>query len=401
LKALPELIETVFDIRFAFNRWILGEDFCAALGFTDDQLNDPDFDMLQALGATEQDAELANDYICGTMTIEGAHHLKLEHLPVFDCASRCGRKGLRYIKHMAHVRMMSSVQPFISGAISKTVNMPGTATTAEIGEVFQAAWLQMVKAITIYRDGSKLSQPLNISSFQDLDEIIMLGTEESLDETKGPREVQERIVERVYHRSERRMLPKRRKGYIREAYVGGHKVFLRTGEYDDGALGEVFIDMYKEGASFKGLLNCFAVLASKALQYGMPLEELVDSFTFTRFEPAGAVQGHNVIKNSTSILDYVFRSIGYDYLGRKDFVHVKAVDEVLDSNGENGHAPVVEPSLAVHVQPDHSATRTSQVYQAKVQGYTGEQCENCGSMRVKQNGTCKVCDDCGMTTGCS
>ena len=401
IEIVESQLETVFDIRFAFNKWILGEDFCAALGFTDEQLNNPDFDMLQALGATEQDAELANDYICGTMTIEGAPHLKLEHLPVFDCASRCGRKGLRYIKHMAHVRMMSSVQPFISGAISKTVNMPGTATTVEIGEVFQAAWLQMVKAITIYRDGSKLSQPLNISSYQDLDEIIMLGTEESLDETKGPREVQERIVERVYHRSERRMLPKRRKGYIREAYVGGHKVFLRTGEYDDGSLGEVFIDMYKEGASFKGLLNCFAVLASKALQYGMPLEELVDSFTFTRFEPAGAVQGHNAIKNSTSILDYVFRSIGYDYLGRKDFVHVKAVDEVLESNGENGHAEVAVPSLAVHAQPEHSATRTSQVYQAKVQGYTGEQCENCGSMRVKQNGTCKVCDDCGMTTGCS
>ena len=401
IEIVESQLETVFDIRFAFNKWILGEDFCSALGFTEEQLNDPDFDMLHALGATEQDAELANDYICGTMTIEGAPHLKLEHLPVFDCASRCGRKGLRYIKHMAHVRMMSSVQPFISGAISKTVNMPGTATTVEIGEVFQAAWLQMVKAITIYRDGSKLSQPLNISSFQDLDEVIMLGTEENLDETKGPREVQERIVERVYHRSERRYLPKRRKGYIREAYVGGHKVFLRTGEYDDGSLGEVFIDMYKEGASFKGLLNCFAVLASKALQYGMPLEELVDSFTFTRFEPAGAVQGHNVIKNSTSILDYVFRSIGYDYLGRKDFVHVKAVDEVLESNGENGHVHVVEPSLAMHVQPEHTATRTSQVYQAKVQGYTGEQCENCGSMRVKQNGTCKVCDDCGMTTGCS
>lgn len=401
IEIVESQLETVFDIRFAFNKWILGEDFCAALGFTEEQLNNPDFDMLLALGATEQDAELANDYICGTMTIEGAPHLKLEHLPVFDCASRCGRKGLRYIKHMAHVRMMSAVQPFISGAISKTVNMPGTATTVEIGEVFQAAWLQMVKAITIYRDGSKLSQPLNISSYQDLDEIIMLGTEESLDETKGPREVQERIVERVYHRSERRMLPKRRKGYIREAYVGGHKVFLRTGEYDDGSLGEVFIDMYKEGASFKGLLNCFAVLASKALQYGMPLEELVDSFTFTRFEPAGAVQGHNAIKNSTSILDYVFRSIGYDYLGRKDFVHVKAVDEVLESNGENGHAQVAVPSLAVHAQPEHSATRNSQVYQAKVQGYTGEQCENCGSMRVKQNGTCKVCDDCGMTTGCS
>jgi len=401
IELVESQLETVFDIRFAFNKWILGEEFCAALGFSPEQLNDPDFDMLQELGATPEDTEAANDYVCGTMTIEGAPHLKLEHLPVFDCASTCGRKGLRYIKHMAHVRMMSSVQPFISGAISKTVNMPGTATTMEIGEVFQAAWLQMVKAITIYRDGSKLSQPLNISSYQDLDEVIMLGTEESLDETKGPREVQERIVERVYHRSERRHLPKRRKGYIREAYVGGHKVFLRTGEYEDGSLGEVFIDMYKEGASFKGLLNCFAVLASKALQYGMPLEELVDSFTFTRFEPAGTVQGHNAIKNSTSILDYVFRSIGYDYLGRKDFVHVKAVDEVLESNGENGHAKFAEPSLALHVEPEHSATRKSQVYQAKVQGYTGEQCENCGSMRVKQNGTCKVCEDCGMTTGCS
>jgi len=409
IEVVESQLETVFDIRFAFNKWILGEDFCAALGFTDEQLNDPDFDMLQALGATEQDAELANDYVCGTMTIEGAPHLKLEHLLVFDCASRCGKKGVRYIKHMAHVRMMSAVQPFISGAISKTVNMPGTATTVEIGEVYQSAWQHMVKAVTVYRDGSKLSQPLNISSYQDLDEVIMLGTEENLDETKGPREIQERIVERVYHRSERRHLPKRRKGYIREAHVGGHKVFLRTGEYDDGSLGEVFIDMYKEGASFKGLLNCFAVLASKALQYGMPLEELVDSFTFTRFEPAGTVQGHNAIKNSTSILDYVFRSIGYDYLGRKDFVHVKAVDELMDgdidgkqkSNGAAEHIPVAEPALVVHAESTHSSPRQSQAYQAKVQGYTGEQCENCGSMRVKQNGTCKVCEDCGMTTGCS
>jgi len=406
INVVESQLEMVFDIRFAFNKWILGDDFCAALGFTDEQLDDPDFDMLQALGATPADSETTNDYICGTMTIEGAPHLKHEHLAVFDCASKCGRKGLRYIKHQAHVHMMSAVQPFISGAISKTVNMPGTATTAEIGEVYQSAWLQMVKAVTIYRDGSKLSQPLNISSYQDLDEVIMLGTEENLDETKGPKEVQERIVEKIFHRSERRMLPKRRKGYIREAYVGGHKVFLRTGEYDDGSLGEVFIDMYKEGASFKGLLNCFAVLASKALQYGMPLEELVDSFTFTRFEPAGAVQGHNVIKNSTSILDYVFRSIGYDYLGRKDFVHVKAVDEVPcgDTEAGNGvlnHVAVREPSFAEQHSSSNTSTRKSQVYQAKVQGYTGEQCENCGSMRVKQNGTCKVCEDCGMTTGCS
>jgi len=412
IEAVEKQLESVFDIRFAFNKWIIGDEFCHSLGFTEEQLDDPGFDMLSELGASEEDIEAANDYVCGTMMIEGAPHLKAEHLPVFDCASTCGRKGERYINHMAHVHMMSAVQPFISGAISKTVNMPASATTAEIGDVYEAAWQSMVKAITIYRDGSKLSQPLNISSASDLDEVIMLGTEEDLDETKGPKEVQERIVERVYHRSERRMLPKRRKGYIREAYVGGHKVFLRTGEYEDGSLGEVFIDMYKEGASFKGLLNCFAVLASKALQYGMPLEELVDSFTFTRFEPAGAVQGHNAIKNSTSILDYVFRSIGYDYLGRKDFVHVKAVDEVPEvhgngngnGNGKAHKAKDSEAELAVHTtkaQADDNSVLKSQAAQAKVQGYTGEQCENCGSVRVKQNGTCKVCEDCGMTTGCS
>jgi len=411
IEAVEKQLEGVFDIRFAFNKWIIGEEFCQSLGFSEAELNDPGFDMLQMLGATDDDIEAANDYVCGTMTIEGAPHLREEHLPVFDCASTCGRKGRRYINHMAHVHMMSAVQPFISGAISKTVNMPATATTAEIGDVYQAAWQSMVKAITIYRDGSKLSQPLNITNVSDLDEVIMLGNEEDLDETKGPKEVQERIIERVYHRSERRLLPKRRKGYIREAYVGGHKVFLRTGEYEDGSLGEIFIDMYKEGASFKGLLNCFAVLASKALQYGMPLEELVESFTFTRFEPAGAVQGHNAIKNSTSILDYVFRSIGYDYLGRKDFVHVKAVDEVPEvasgvSKNGNGNGSAThehQPEMAVqtaHHTEEHSALK-SQVIQARVQGYTGEQCENCGSMRVKQNGTCKVCEDCGMTTGCS
>ncbi|ASQ90047.1 ribonucleoside-diphosphate reductase, adenosylcobalamin-dependent [Prosthecochloris sp. GSB1] len=416
IAAVEAQLENVFDIRFAFNKWILGEEFCESLGFTEAQLNDSNFNMLEELGAKKEDFEAANDYVCGTMTIEGAPHLRLEHLPVFDCAGKCGAKGLRYINHMAHVRMMSAVQPFISGAISKTVNMPSTATTQEIAEVYFSGWQHMVKAITIYRDGSKLSQPLNISSYGDLDEVVMLGIEEDLDETKGPREVQEQIVERIYHRSERRILPKRRKGYIREAYVGGHKVFLRTGEYEDGALGEIFIDMYKEGASFKGLLNCFAVLASKALQYGMPLEELVDSFTFTRFEPAGMVQGHNVIKNATSILDYVFRSIGYDYLGRKDFVHVKAVDEIPPggengANGANGKsaARADAEASAVAGQAKKAAAQSgrvsesvdAQVIQAKVQGYSGEQCENCGSMRVKQNGTCKVCEDCGMTTGCS
>ncbi|MDP4237745.1 MAG: vitamin B12-dependent ribonucleotide reductase, partial [Bacteroidota bacterium] len=215
---------------------------------------------------------------------------------------------------------------------------------------------------------------------------------------------------------------------LREATVGGHKIYLRTGEYDDGSLGEIFIDMYKEGASFKGLMNCFSVLASKALQYGVPLEELVDTFTFTRFEPAGSVQGHEAIKNATSILDYVFRALGYDYLNRTDFVHVKAVDEPKNGNAhaDRHHAapatkeapsedaivemlkstnlksetpseePVMEMSTATAAE-----TRKVKYREAKTKGYTGEQCPACGSMRVKRNGACTVCEDCGTTSGCS
>lgn len=423
LEAIEKQLDTVFDIKFAFNKWSLGEDFCKnTLKFTDEQLNDYTFSMLEALGFTKQQIDEANEYICGTMTVEGAPHLKDEHLPIFDCANKCGAKGQRYIAYMAHVRMMAAVQPFISGAISKTVNMPAEASIEDVAEVYLESWKLGVKANALYRDGSKLSQPLNSTNASDLDEVLMLGDEETLDETKGPKEVQVQIVEKVYHRAQRRRLPKKRTGHIREANVGGHKVFLRTGEFEDGTLGEIFIDMYKEGASFKGLLNCFAVLASKALQYGMPPEELVDTFTFTRFEPAGMVEGHEAIKNATSILDYVFRSIGYDYLKRTDFVHVKAVDETPVSKAAT---PELTPSVAtmtanavlntVNTAAESSLVdagyslvssgsgngRAAKIVEAKAKGYTGEQCFNCGSMRVKRNGSCTVCDDCGTTSGCS
>lgn len=419
LDAIEKQLDAVFDVKFAFNKWSLGDDFCkTTLNFTEEQLNDFSFNMLEALGFTRQQIDEANEYICGTMTVEGAPHLKDEHLPVFDCANKCGAKGQRYIAYMAHVRMMAAVQPFISGAISKTVNMPSEASVDEVADVYMESWKLGVKANALYRDGSKLSQPLNSTAASDLDEILMLGDEETLDETKGPKEVQMQIVEKVYHRAQRRRLPKKRTGHIREGYVGGHKVFLRTGEFEDGSLGEIFIDMYKEGASFKGLLNCFAVLASKSLQYGMPLEELVETFTFTRFEPAGFVEGHEAIKNATSILDYVFRSVGYDYLKRNDFVHVKAVDEPPVSNKTaspelgnpaSGIATTVMPEsgLAEVAFSNSGATssngngRTAQVVEAKAKGYTGEQCSNCGSMRVKRNGSCTVCDDCGTTSGCS
>jgi ribonucleoside-diphosphate reductase alpha chain len=425
MEAIEKQLDSVFDIKFAFNKWSLGEEFCKnTLGFTDEQLNDFNFNMLESLGFTKQQIDAANEYICGTMTVEGAPHLKDEHLPVFDCANKCGAKGERYIAYMAHVRMMAAVQPFISGAISKTVNMPAEASVEDVAEVYMESWKLGVKANALYRDGSKLSQPLNSTNAGEMDEILMLGNDETLDETKGPKEVQVQIVEKVYHRAQRRRLPKRRTGHIREAYVGGHKVYLRTGEFEDGTLGEIFIDMYKEGASFKGLMNCFAVLASKALQYGMPLEELVETFTFTRFEPAGIVEGHEAIKNSTSILDYVFRSIGYDYLKRNDFVHVKAVDEVPVKPASpelTPQTPIVPPPpsqtvIAARQQEFEYATaaqstdaqpltngngRAARIVEAKAKGYTGEQCSNCGSMRVKRNGSCTVCDDCGTTSGCS
>jgi ribonucleoside-diphosphate reductase alpha chain len=445
VDAIEKQLDGVFDIKFAFNKWTLGEEFLGSLGFGSDQIDDPSFDLLMALGFNAEEIEEANKYVCGTMTIEGAPGLKVDHLPVFDCANKCGKYGKRYIDYMGHVKMMAAAQPFITGAISKTINMPNHATVDEVARVYNESWKLMLKAIALYRDGSKLSQPLNSTSEGDLVEEVtlrdvdvnaaeMAGDENTWNENIGAVQVHERIVEKVYHRAERRRLPKRRHGFVREATVGGHKVFLRTGEYEDGTLGEIFIDMYKEGASFKGLMNCFAVLASKALQYGMPLEKMVDTFTFTRFEPSGPVFGHEAIKNATSIIDYVFRAIGYEYLGREDFVHVKAVDEGNggegrrnggESNGNvngiangtsngNGRAKL-SPGQSLYTKPaaDRAIDTTmappvkpigenqKKVMTAKAQGYTGEQCGNCGSMRVKQNGACHVCEDCGTTSGCS
>ncbi len=443
IEAIEKQLDDVFHISFTFNKWTLGEDFCKVLGFTGQDLNNPSFNMLKALGFSGKQIDQANDYVCGTMMIEGAPHLKDNHLPVFDTANRCGKNGKRYIQSMAHIRIMAAAQPFISGAISKTVNMPAEATVADVGEVYMKSWKFMLKAIALYRDGSKLSQPLSASNYDDLDEVIMLGDENTLDETLGPKEVQEQIVDRVTRVAVRQKLPKKRSGFIREAGVGGHKVYLRTGEYADGSLGEIFIDMYKEGAAFRGLLNSFAILASKALQYGVPLEELVDSFTFTRFEPAGSVDGHEAIKNATSILDYVFRSLGYDYLDRNDFVHVKAVDEIpeVDTHTKDeqrdqdeqkeksdsaGNKVEITTESPVSNTPAESERKAELVAngssggpvangnangaamklkvksgEAKSFGYTGEQCTQCGSMRVKRNGSCTVCEDCGSTSGCS
>ncbi|MGA7674718.1 MAG: vitamin B12-dependent ribonucleotide reductase [Rhizomicrobium sp.] len=318
-------LESAFDIRFVFNKWTLGETFCSeTLKLDAAAMDATDFDMLKALGFTKADVETANLFVCGAMTLEGAPHLKAEHLAVFDCANPCGRIGTRSLSVESHIRMMAAVQPFISGAISKTINMPNAASVKECGESYLLSWKLALKANALYRDGSKLSQPLasQIFAFDDEEDEL----EETLAAPAAARTavVSERIVEKIIERvsREREKLPQRRKGYTQKAIVGNHKVYLRTGEYEDGRPGEIFIDMHKEGAAFRSLMNNFAIAISIGLQYGVPLEEFVDAFTFTRFEPAGMVIGNDSIKNATSVLDYIFRELAVSYLGRNDLAHV-------------------------------------------------------------------------------
>ncbi|MBM3516622.1 MAG: vitamin B12-dependent ribonucleotide reductase, partial [Alphaproteobacteria bacterium] len=337
IERLEQAVRAAFDIRFAFNRWTLGEGFCReTLGFSDAELDDIGFDMLAALGFSAAEIEASNIHCCGAMTLEGAPHLRPEHLAVFDCAAPCGPRGQRYLSWQSHVAMMAAAQPFISGAISKTINMPNRATIQDCKDAYLTSWRLGLKANALYRDGSKLSQPLAAS--------VSEAEEPAEAETVPPRPqvIAERVVrEQMHRRSERLRLPARRKGYTQKAMVGGHKVYLRTGEYDDGTLGEIFIDMHKEGAAFRSLMNNFAIAISIGLQYGVPLEEFVEAFTFTRFEPSGAVTGNDAIKMSTSLLDYVFREVAISYLGRHDLAHVEPDDLRPDSVGRGESAPVV------------------------------------------------------------
>ena len=325
IAAVEGALESAFDIRFVFNKWTLGADFCTnKLGLDAATLDSPDCDILKHLGFSRADIDTANLFVCGAMTLEGAPHLQDKHLPVFDCANPCGRIGKRALSVESHILMMAAVQPFISGAISKTINMPNNATVKECGESYIQSWRLGLKANALYRDGSKLSQPLASQVLQiedDEDEAIA-----EMPVAARTTVVTERIVEKVIERvreHERDKMPQRRKGYTQKAIVGGHKVYLRTGEYEDGRLGEIFIDMHKDGAAFRSLMDAFAIAISVGLQYGVPLEEFVDAFTFTRFEPAGMVIGNDSIKNATSILDYIFRELAVSYLGRSDLAHVQ------------------------------------------------------------------------------
>ncbi|HEV7416648.1 MAG TPA: vitamin B12-dependent ribonucleotide reductase, partial [Tianweitania sediminis] len=331
IAAVNAALKSAFDIKFVFNKWTLGEDFCREiLGFTDEQLNDFSFEMLPALGFGRKEIEAANIHVCGAMTLEGAPHLKDEHLPVFDCANPCGKIGKRYLSVESHIRMMAAAQPFISGAISKTINMPNEATVEDAKNAYMLSWKLALKANALYRDGSKLSQPLNASLLSDDEEEAEELVEALIQAPAAAQAVQvtEKIVERIIEKvvRDREKLPNRRQGYTQKALIGGHKVYLRTGEFGDGRLGEIFIDMHKEGAAFRAMMNNFAIAISLGLQYGVPLEEYVEAFTFTKFEPAGVVVGNEAIKNATSILDYIFRELAVSYLGRNDLAHVDTSD---------------------------------------------------------------------------
>ncbi len=475
LDRIEQNLASVFDISFAFNKYTLGEEFLRdTLGFSEEVTEDWNFNLLRELGFTREQIDAANEFCCGTMTLEGSPHLDEIHLPIFDCANRCGRKGTRFIKYEAHIKMMASSQPFISGAISKTINMPAEATIDDVKKAYRMSWETMNKAIALYRDGSKLSQPLSSKLFAEDEE------DEPLTVGKAAEKMAEKIIYRYI--AKRRRMPQRRAGYTQKATVGGHKLYLRTGEYGDGTLGEIFLDMHREGAAFRSLMNCFAIAVSLGLQHGVPLEEFVEAFLFSRFEPNGFVQGNKSIKRSTSIIDYIFRELAISYLDRTDLAHVSEEDLAGDTLGNpkdesidfeeeeevetavpgqafsgkriendirtqhlvpgtNGHTnggpngsrkthkptedggirdgkPMENPiangqseNRAAHfefaqttvktVSADRQHARYLEITEARLKGYEGDMCGECGQFTMVRNGTCLKCDTCGATSGCS
>ena len=413
---------------------MLGDEFCTTkLGMTAEQLADWNISILRdVLGFTGQQIDEASDVICGRMTLEGAPFLKDEHLPIFDCATPCGKHGSRYIRPLAHVDMLAAAQPFISGAISKTINLPQDATIADVKEAYRYSWERMTKAVALYRDGSKLSQPLAASY-----DIGSPDEEADMPTTAYTTPVQ--IAEKIVYRyiAKRRRMPDRRGGYTQKAIVGGHKVYLRTGQYDDGTIGEIFIDMHKEGAAFRSLMNNFAIAVSLGLQHGVPLEEYVDAFTFTRFEPNGPVVGHENIKMATSILDYIFRELAVSYLGRYDLAQVqpsqadrrdgprtrntparkrarpptarsirsvrqrRTAEARADRRLRHRHRswPASPRFAAAPMQRGTAQPIAERAREALAKGYSGDACGTCGQFTLVRNGTCLKCDSCGSTAG--
>jgi ribonucleoside-diphosphate reductase alpha chain len=452
IKKLDTAVASAFEIGFVFNVYTLGEECLQRLGFTPEQYFNFEWSLLEALGFTEEEIEAANDYVCGTMTVEGAPYLKAEHLPVFDCANKCGKKGERFIHAHGHIRMMGAVQPFISGAISKTINLPHEATVDEIADCYYLSWQLGLKANALYRDGSKLSQPLSNKSDKkkkvssDADAKVETEAKAELNALEAAREESplvdmskltiEELLEEVQKRVqaspntdlkrtlakivEKRTLPAKRRGYTQKAKINGQVIFLRTGEYGDGTVGEIFIDMAKEGATMRSMLNCFAIAISIGLQYGVPLEEFVEKFVFTRFEPAGMVD-HPNIKSTTSIVDFIFRALAYEYLGRTDLVHVLDRPEIMNTGTDDwDDIPTsleydqkkpelsdmrVAPKSNGHVHAKAKAVKSESALDivnaaARNMQSDAPACNVCGHITIR-SGTCYKCLNCGNSLGCS
>jgi ribonucleoside-diphosphate reductase alpha chain len=446
IRKLDEAVKAAFEVGFVFNVYALGEECLQRLGFKPEQYFNFDWNLLEALGFTQSQIEAANDYVCGTMTIEGAPFLKEEHYPVFDCANKNGKKGQRYIHAHGHIRMMAAAQPFISGAISKTINLPNEANLVEIADCYMLSWELGLKACALYRDGSKLSQPLSTKSDSKKSEeevteeataqagesqlldVGKLTVEELLEELQkrmqaSPDTKLKRQLSRIV---ERKTLPAKRRGFTQKAKINGQAIFLRTGEYNDSTLGEIFIDLAKEGSTLRSLMNCFAISVSVGLQYGVPLEEFVEKFVFTKFEPAGMVD-HPNIKSTTSIVDFVFRCLAYEYLGRTDLVHVLDRPEVLNAGTDdwddvpgleyekntpelsdvrviapstpNSSGASANPSKAHRAQGAMKAETATQEYMKSMQS-DAPACNTCGHITVR-SGTCYKCLNCGNSMGCS
>ena len=412
LAKVERAIPGVFDLSLAFGPWILGDESYERLGVSIEQRQKPGFSLLRYLGFSQAQIEEANDVIIGRMTVEGAPYLRIEHYAVFDCANRCGKIGERYLAPMSHVRMMAATQPFLSGAISKTVNLPNEATVEDVQKIYEEGWRLGLKAVALYRDGCKASQPLSSSSSKE-------GKDDKHDET-AVRDAEQLRLPALRPTGTRVRLPKKRGGFTQEARVGGHKIFLRTGEYLDGTLGEIFVDMHKEGAAFRSLMNCFAMAVSVGLQYGVPLSTFVEQFTFTRFEPQGTVEGHDNIKLSTSIVDYLFRALGVEYLRRYDLAHVlpastakiedpaETRDPEVTSTEHPGYGGTWPLQLAAGkatsatLAPEASPTMHASALDAQLEDMMGDApvCDGCGHITVR-NGACYKCLNCGNSMGCS
>ncbi|MGB5810481.1 MAG: vitamin B12-dependent ribonucleotide reductase [Polyangiales bacterium] len=409
IEKADEALRGVFDVGSALAPWVIGTEAYDRLGIAAEVYSKPGFHLLRHWGIGDKEISQINDVVVGRMTVEGAPHLRAEHLPVFDCANRCGKIGERFLEPMAHVHMMAAAQPFLSGAISKTVNLPAESTVEDVEQIYKEGWKLGLKAVALYRDGSKSSQPLN---------TVDDSGEEGDEETPAiAHAVVAPIREGLTPPSTRRhRLPKKREGFTQEARIGGHKVFLRTGQYEDGSLGEIFVDMHKEGAAFRSLMNCFAISVSMGLQHGVPLDAYVRQFTFTRFEPQGIVEGHPNIKFSTSIIDYVFRVLGVEYLKQYDFAQVPPKEEQAELQNPTDVAAVQRIEGASQSEPPPEIEAAEQVTFGfdETKGGQGNalnqqlgemmgdapMCDKCGHITVR-NGACYKCLNCGNSMGCS